>query len=73
MATVTVKGKDISSLTFVEAKLANPDGQEIPSQTVITAVSGGVSTAPLMGLGVVIVLVVVVVAFLALKRRHTQK
>lgn len=34
LATVMVKGKDTSSLTFVEAKLANPDGQEIPSQTV---------------------------------------
>jgi len=73
LATVTVKGKDISSLTFVEATLANPDGQEIPSQTVITAVSGGVSAGLLIGVGVVIVLAVVVVAFLLLRRRPAQK
>ena len=80
LATVTVKGKGTSSLTFVGAKLANPDGQQIPSQTVdgqieiaATALSGGLSTGLLIGLGVVIVLIVVVVAFLALKRRPTQK
>lgn len=71
LATVTVKGKDTSSLTFVEAKLANPDGLEIPSQTVVTAVSGGVSTGLLIGVGAGIVLVaVVVVALLVLRRKH---
>jgi hypothetical protein len=78
LATVTVKGKDkgTSSLTFVGAKLADPDGQEIPSQTVdgrveiaATAVSGGMSSGLLIGAAVAVVLVVVVVAFLALKRK----
>jgi hypothetical protein len=78
LATVTVKGKDkgTSSLTFVGAKLANPDGQEIPSQTVdgrveiaATAVSGGINSGLLIGAAVAVVLVVVVVAFLALKRK----
>ena len=78
LATVTVKGKDkgTSSLTFVGAKLANPDGQEIPSQTVdgqveiaATAVSGGMNFGLLIGAGGVVVLVIVVVAFLALKRK----
>ena len=78
LATVTVKGKDkgTSSLTFVGAKLADPDGQEIPSQTVddqaeiaATAVSGGVNSGLLIGAGGVVVLVIVVVAFLALKRK----
>lgn len=79
LATVTVKGKDkgTSSLTFVGAKLANPDGQEIPSQTVdgqveiaATAVSGGVNSGPMIGAGGVVVLVIVIVAFLALKKRE---
>jgi hypothetical protein len=78
LATVTVKGKDkgTSSLTFVGAKLANPDGQEIPSQTVdgqvefaATAVSGGMNSGLLIGAGVAVVLAIVVVAFLALKRK----
>ena len=78
LATVTVKGKDkgTSSLTFVGAKLANPDGQEIPSQTVdgqveiaATAVSGGMSSGLLIGAGVVVVLLIAVVAFLVLKRK----
>jgi len=78
LATVTVKGKDkgTSSLTFVGAKLANPDGQEIPSQTVdgqveiaAMAVSGGVNSGLLIGAGGVVVLVIAVVAFLALKKR----
>jgi hypothetical protein len=77
LATVTAKGKDkdISSLTFVGAKLANPDGQEIPSQTVdgqietaAKAVSGGLNTGLLIGAGAVVVLVIVVVAFLVLKK-----
>jgi hypothetical protein len=77
-AKVTVKGRDkgTSSLTFVGAKLANPDGQEIPSQTVdgqveiaATAVSGGVSSGLLIGAGVIVVLVIAVVAFLVLKRK----
>jgi hypothetical protein len=76
-AKVTVKGKDegASSLTFAGAKLANPDGQEIPSQTAddqveiaATAVPGGVSSGLLIGAGVVVVLVIVVVAFLVLKK-----
>jgi len=75
---VTVKGKDkgTSSLTFVGAKLANPDGQEIPSQAVdgqveiaATAVSGGVSPGLLIGAGGIVVLVIAVVAFLVLKRK----
>jgi hypothetical protein len=78
LATVTVKGKDkgTSSLTFVGAKLADPDGQEIPSQTVdgrveiaATAVSGGMNSGLLIGAAVAVVLVIVVVAFLALKRK----
>jgi hypothetical protein len=78
LATVTIKGKDkgTSSLTFVGAKLADPDGQEIPSQTVdgrveiaATAVSGGMNSGLLIGAAVAVVLVVVVVAFLALKRK----
>jgi hypothetical protein len=78
LATVTVRGKDkgTSSLTFVGAKLADPDGQEIPSQTVdgqveiaATAVSGGMNSGLLIGAAVAVVLVVVVVAFLALKRK----
>jgi len=78
LATVTFKGKDTgtSSLTFVGAKLANPDGQEIPSQTVdgqvkiaATAASGGLNSGLLIGAAVVVVLVIVVVAFLALKRK----
>jgi hypothetical protein len=78
LATVTLKGKDkgTSSLTFVGAKLANPDGQEIPSQTVdgqveiaATAVSGGMNSGLLIGAAVAVVLVVVAVAFLALKRK----
>jgi hypothetical protein len=78
LATMTVEGKDkgISSLTFVGAKLANPDGQEIPSQTVdgqieiatTKAVSGGLNTGLLIGTGVVVVLVIVVVVFLVLKK-----
>jgi hypothetical protein len=78
LATVTIKGKDkgTSSLTFVGAKLADPDGQEIPSQTVdgrveiaATAVSGGMNSGLLIGAAVAVVLVIVVVAFLALKRK----
>jgi hypothetical protein len=78
LATVTVKGKDkgTSSLTFVGAKLANPDGQEIPSQTVdgqveiaTTTGSGGMNSGLLIGAGVVVVLVIAVVAFLVLKRK----
>ena len=78
LATVTLKGKDkgTSSLTFVGAKLADPDGQEIPSQTVdgqveiaATAVSGGMNSGLLIGAAVAVVLVIVVVAFLALKRK----
>jgi hypothetical protein len=78
LATVTVKGKDkgTSLLTFVGAKLADPDGHEIPSQTVdgqveiaATAVSGGMNSGLLIGAAVAVVLVVVVVAFLALKRK----
>jgi hypothetical protein len=78
LATVTVKGKDkgTSSLTFVRAKLANPDGQEIPSQTVdgqveiaAAAVSGGMNSGLLIGAGGVVVLVIVVVAFLVSKRK----
>jgi hypothetical protein len=78
LATVTVKGKDkgTSSLTFVGAKLANPDGQEIPSQTVdgqveiaATAVPDGMSPGLLIGAGVLVVLVIVVVAFIVLKRK----
>ncbi len=70
LATVTVKDKDMgtSSLTFVRAKLADPDGQEIPSQTV-TAASSGVNFGLLIGAGVVVVLVIVVAAFLALIRK----
>jgi hypothetical protein len=74
LATVTVKGKDTSSLTFVGAKLADPDGQEIPSQTVdgqveiaATAVSGGVNLGLLIGVGMVVVLVIGVIALFALK------
>ena len=76
LATVTVKGKDTSSLTFVGAKLANPDGQEIPSQTVdgqveiaatATAAPGGMNLGLLIGVGVVVVLVIGVIAFFALK------
>ena len=70
------KNKGTSSLTFLGAKLANPDGQEIPSQTVdvqveitATAASGGVNSGLLIGAGAVGVLVIVVVAFLTLKRR----
>jgi len=78
LATVTIKGKDkgASSLTFVGAKLADPDGQEIPSQTVdgrveiaATAVSGGMNSGLLIGAAVAVILVVVVVAFLALKKK----
>jgi hypothetical protein len=77
-ATVTVKGKDkgTSSLTFVGAILANPDGQEIPSQTVdgqveiaARAVPGGMSPGLLIGAGVLVVLVIGVVAFVVLKRK----
>jgi hypothetical protein len=70
LATVTVKDKDMgtSSLTFVGAKLADPDGQEIPSQTV-TAASSGVNFGLLIGAGVVVVLVIVVAAFLAFIRK----
>ena len=76
LATVTVKGKDKgpASLTFVEAMLANPDGQEIPSQTVdgqveIAAVAapGGMNLGLLIGVGVIVILVIGVVAFFALK------
>jgi hypothetical protein len=78
LATVTVKGKDKgpTSLTFVEAMLANPDGQEIPSQTVdgqveiaatATAASGGMNLSLLIGVGVVVALVIGIVAFFALK------
>jgi hypothetical protein len=76
LATVTVKGKGKgpASLTFVEAMLANPDGQEIPSQTVdgqveiaATAAPGGMNLGLLIGVGVVVVLVIGVVAFFALK------
>jgi len=76
-ATVTVKGKDkgTSSLTFVGAKLADPDGQEIPSQSVdgqveigATTVSGGMRSGLLIGAGVVVVLVIVFVVFTVLKR-----
>ena len=78
LATVTVKGRDKgpSSLTFVGATLANPDGQEIPSQTVdgqvetaatATAASGGMNLGLLIGVGVVVVLVIGVIAFFALK------
>jgi hypothetical protein len=75
---VTVKGKDkgTSSLTFVGAKLANPDGQEIPSQTVdeqveiaATAASDGVNSGLLIGAGGVVFLVIIVAAFLGLKRK----
>jgi hypothetical protein len=78
LATVTLTGKDkgTSSLTFVGAKLADPDGQEIPSQTVdgqveiaATAVSGGMNSGLLIGAAVAVVLVFLVVAFLALKRK----
>jgi len=76
LATVTVKGKDISSLTIVGAKLATPDGEEIPSQTVAgqveiaaTAVSGGMNSGLLIGAGGIVVLVIAVVAFLALRKR----
>jgi hypothetical protein len=78
LATVTVKGKDkgTSSLTFVGAKLADPDGQEIPSQAVdgqveiaAKAVSGGMNPGLLIGAVVAVVLVIAVVAFLALKRK----
>ncbi len=78
LATVTVKGKDkgTSSLTFVGAKLANPDGQEIPSQTAdgqvditTTAIPGGTNSGLLIGAGVIVVLVIAVVAFLVLKRK----
>jgi hypothetical protein len=78
LAIVTVRGKDkgTSSLTFVGAKLADPDGQEITSQTVdgqveiaATAVSGGMHSGLLIGAAVAVVLVIVVVAFLALKRK----
>jgi hypothetical protein len=78
LATVTVRGKDkgTSSLTFVGAKLANPDGQEIPSQTVdvqveiaAKAVSGGMNSGLLIGAGVIIVLVIIVVAFIVLRKR----
>lgn len=79
LATITVNGKpeDISALTFAEVKLANPDGQQIPSQTAYgqvevaatpTAAAGGVRSGLLIGVGVVVVLVVVVVAFLVLKK-----
>jgi hypothetical protein len=78
LATVTVKGKDKgrSSLTFVGAKLADPDGQEIPSQSVdgqveiaATAAPGGMNSSLLIGTGAVVVLIVVVVAFLALRKK----
>ncbi|TEU10433.1 MAG: hypothetical protein E3J21_26430 [Anaerolineales bacterium] len=78
LATVTVKGKDkgTSSLTFVGAKLADPDGQEIPSQSVdgqveiaATAVSGGMHSGLLIGAGVVVALVIVVVVLIVLKRK----
>jgi len=77
-AKVTVEGKDkgTSSLTFVAAKLANPDGQEIPSQTVdgqveiiATAASDGVNSGLLIGAGGVVFLAIVVAAFLGLKRK----
>ena len=78
LATVTVKGKykGTSSLTFVGAKLANPDGQEIPSQTVdgqvesaATAAPGGMNSGLLIGAGVVVALVIVVVVLIVLKRK----
>jgi len=75
LATVTVKGKDTSSLTFVGAKLANPDGQEIPSQIVdaqveitATAVSDSVNSGLRIVAKVVVVLVTVAAAFLTLRR-----
>ncbi len=82
LALITVKGKDkgTSSLTFVSAKLANPDGQEIPSQTVdgqveiaATAAPGGANLGLLVGAGVVVVLVIVVVALFALKKKPGNK
>lgn len=78
LATITVKGKgeSASPLTFVEVKLANPDGQEIPSQIMddqveiaATAVSGGMSPGLLIGAVVIVVLVIVVIAFFVLKRK----
>jgi len=78
LATVTVKGKDkgTSSLTFVGAKLADPDGQEIPSQSVdgqveiaATTAPGGMNAGLLIGTGAVVVLVIAIVALLTLRKR----
>jgi hypothetical protein len=78
LATVTIKGKDrgTSSLTFAGAKLADPDGQEIPSQSVdgqveiaATAVPGSMDSSLLIGTGAAVILVIALVAFLTLRRR----
>jgi hypothetical protein len=78
LATVTIKGKDkgASSLTFVGAKLADPDGQEIPSQSVdgqveiaATAAPGGMNSSLLIGTGAAVGLAIAVVAFLVLRKR----
>ena len=76
LATLTVKGKGTSSLTFVGAKLADPDGQEIPSQSVdgqveiaATAVPNSMDFSLLIGTGAAVILVIALVAFLTLRRR----